>query len=171
MTIKKVFEGSVNYIQILDKDGIVDINYDPKLSEEEIKKMYMLMVLARKWDKKNIALQRTGRMFTYAPLEGQEAIQVAAGLAMEKEDWIFPSYRESFIYYMRGVPLSQVDLAWKGIEEGLKLDPKLKCFPYAIPIGTQQPQAVGAGYAMKMKKQGRCPCSWRRRLNKRRGIP
>ena len=153
MPITRVFEGSVDHIQILDKDGTIDVNYDPHLSEEIIKAMYISMVLARKWDRKNIALQRTGRMYTYAPLEGQEAIQVGAGIALEKEDWVFPSYRESFIYHIRGVPLSKIDLAWKGIEEGLALDPKFRCFPYAIPIGTQHPQAVGAGYAIKKREE------------------
>ncbi|MBN1170223.1 pyruvate dehydrogenase (acetyl-transferring) E1 component subunit alpha [Candidatus Micrarchaeota archaeon] len=151
MPISRVFEGSVDYIQILDRYGTADINYDPNFSEEMLKRMYIFMVLARRWDKKNIALQRTGRMYTYAPLEGQEAIQVGATLALEKEDWAYPSYRESMIYHMRGIPLSLVDLCWKGIEEGLKIDPKWKCFPYVIPIGTQLPQAVGAGYALQKR--------------------
>jgi len=153
MPIKRVFEGSVDYLQILDKDGNVDPKLEPKLPDETLKKMYRLMFLARKWDKKNLALQRTGRMYTYAPLEGQEAIQVGAGLALEKDDWAFPTYRESFLYYMRGIPLSTIDLTWKGIEEGLQLDPQYRCFPYAIPIGTQLPYATGAGYALKMKKE------------------
>lgn len=153
MPVKRVFEGSVDHIQVLDKDGNVDPKLEKKISDETLKQMYRMMLLARKWDKKNLALQRTGRMYTYAPLEGQEAIQIGAALALEKEDWAFPTYRESFLYYVRGIPLSTIDLTWKGIEEGLKLDPKYRCFPYAIPIGTQLPYATGAGYALKMKKE------------------
>ena len=40
--------------------------------------MFESMLKMRMWDRKNIALQRTGRMYTYAPIEGQEAI--SAGL-------------------------------------------------------------------------------------------
>ncbi len=153
MPVKKVFEGTVDYIQILDKNGDIDKKLEPELPGKTLKEMYRLMVLARRWDKKNVALQRTGRMYTYAPLEGQEAIQVGAGLAVEAQDWLFPTYRESFLYYMRGIPLSTIDLAWKGIEEGLKLDPKHRCFPSTIPIGTQLPYGTGAGYAVKMREK------------------
>ncbi len=151
MPIKKVFEGSVDYFQILDKDGKPDKKLEPDLPKEMLEKMYRLMVLARKWDKKCIALQRTGRMNVYAPLEGQEAIAVGACLALEKNDWLFPSYRESFMYHIRGVPLWQIDVGWKGMEDGLIMDPSLRCFPFAIPVGTQHPHATGAGYALKMK--------------------
>ncbi len=153
MPIERVFEGNVDYVQILDKDGKVDKKLEPKLSEDLLMKMYRYMVFARAWDRKCLALQRTGRMYTYAPLEGQEAIQVGAGLAIDEKDWIFPTYRESFLYHMRGVPLWRINVAWKGIEEGLKLEKKLRSFPYAIPIGTQHPIAAGAAQAMKMKKE------------------
>ncbi len=153
MPIEKVFEGSVDYVQILDKDGKVDRKLEPKLSEKLLTDMYRNMVLARKWDRKCLALQRTGRMYTYAPLEGQEAIQVGAGHAVDDKDWVFPTYRESFLYYMRGAPLWMLNVGWKGMEDGLKLDKKLRAFPYAVPIGTQHPIATGAGYALKMKKE------------------
>ena len=61
-------------------------------------------------------------MYTYAPLEGQEAISVGMAFAMRKEDWFFPTYRESFVYHVRGLPLDVVNLGWMGMEEGLKLD-------------------------------------------------
>jgi pyruvate dehydrogenase E1 component alpha subunit len=153
MPMKKVFEGSVDYIQILDKNGKVDKKLEPEIPEETLISMYRYMVLARKWDKKCLALQRTGRMYTYAPLEGQEAIQVGATLVMDKKDWSFPTYRESFVYHMRGAPLWLLNVGWKGIEDGLKLDKELRCFPYAVPIGTQHPMATGAAYAVKMKKE------------------
>ncbi|MFH1785121.1 MAG: pyruvate dehydrogenase (acetyl-transferring) E1 component subunit alpha [Candidatus Micrarchaeota archaeon] len=151
MSIQKVFEGSVDYLQIIDKEGNSDESLDPKLSNELLDKMYRLMYLARIWDKKCIALQRTGRMYTYPPLEGQEAISVGITLAMEKDDWFFPTYRESFGYYIRGVPLETINIGWMGIEDGLKLDKNVKSFPHAIPIGTQYTHAVGAAHALKMK--------------------
>ncbi len=153
MPLKKVFEGSVDYLQVLDKDGKVDSRYEPKLPDETLRDMYRYMVFARMWDRKCLALQRTGRMYTYAPLEGQEATLVGSGLALDKDDWVFPTYRESFLYHMKGIPLWQVNTSWKGIEEGLKLDKKFRSFPYAIPIGTQLPYATGAGYALKMSKE------------------
>ncbi|HSB46458.1 MAG TPA: pyruvate dehydrogenase (acetyl-transferring) E1 component subunit alpha [Candidatus Bilamarchaeum sp.] len=153
MPIKRVFEGSVDYLQVLDKDGNVDAKLEPKIPRELLEKMYRLMVLARAWDRKCLALQRTGRMYTYAPLEGQEAIIVGSGLASEMTDWFFPTYRESFLYHIRGAPLYSLNIGWMGWEEGLKLDKKLCAFPLAIPIATQFAHAVGGAYSLKMHGQ------------------
>ncbi|MFH1520575.1 MAG: pyruvate dehydrogenase (acetyl-transferring) E1 component subunit alpha [Candidatus Micrarchaeota archaeon] len=158
MPIKQVFQGKVNYLQILDKEGNLDPTLDPKLSNELLDKMYRSMILARMWDKKCIALQRTGRMYTYPPLEGQEAVIVGALLALGKEDWFFPTYRESFGYYLRGIPLDMINIGWMGIEDGLKLDRKTNSFPYAIPIGTQLTHATGAAYVLKTKKSAVLAC-------------
>lgn len=152
MPMKTVFEGKINFLQILDKDGKADKSLDPNLPKETLDKMYRLMVLARIWDRKNVALQRTGRMFTYAPVEGQEAIVVGSGLAISKDEWVFPTYRETFLYHIRGAPLDRVNLGWMGYEDGLKLDKKMNSFPLAIPIGTQLVHAVGAAYALRMQK-------------------
>ena len=152
MSITKVFEGKTEYVQILDKDGKVDKKLEPKISADVLMSMYRHMVLLRAWDKKCLALQRTGRMYTYAPAEGQEAIVVGSGLALGAQDWIFPTYRESYLYYIRGASLDSINLAWMGYEDGLKVDPKLHAFPVAIPIATQYAHATGAGYALKLKK-------------------
>jgi len=138
-------------MQVLDKDGKADAMLEPKLPKETLDRMYRSMVLARVWDKKCVALQRTGRMFTYAPLEGQEAIGVGVVAAALREDWLFPTYRESFIYHLRGGPLEQVNLNWMGVEEGLKLDRSARIFPYAVPISSHLPHAVGAAYALRQK--------------------
>lgn len=152
-----VYEGKVEYLQILDKDGKVDAELDPGLPNELLDRMYRLMVLGRLWDHKCMMLQRTGRMFTYAPLEGQEAIAVGSVLASKPEDWLFPTYREWFVYHLRGGPLHMVDMTWMGMEEGMKLDRNLRVFPYAIPIASHLPHAVGAAYALRMKGE-KCAC-------------
>lgn len=150
MPIKRVYEGSVDYLQILDKDGKVDKSLEPKIPPETLDSMYRNMVIARAWDRKNIALQRTGRMYTYAPLEGQEAIAIGATLAADPKDWLFPTYREAgIVYHMRGYPLYRSTLVWMGVEEGLKIGKQFRCFPLAIPISTQLPHAVGAAYALR----------------------
>jgi pyruvate dehydrogenase E1 component alpha subunit len=151
MPIKRVYEGSVDHLQILDKDGKVDSKLEPKLPNELLEKMYRYMVLARKWDRKCLALQRTGRMYTYAPVEGQEAIVIGSGSALTDQDWIFPTYRETFLFHMRGAPLWKINLAWKGHEEGFKVDPKMRIWPACVPIATQYPYATGAAYALKAR--------------------
>ncbi len=152
MPISTSFEGRVESMSILDKDGKADRSLEPKLDDAMLERMYSLMVLGRTWDKKCLALQRTGRMYTFPPLEGQEAICVGATLASSPRDWLFPTYREaSLVYHMRGHPAYMSNLMWMGLEEGLRLEPKTRCFPYATPIATQLPHAVGAAYALRMK--------------------
>jgi len=152
MPITRAFEGSVDYLQILDKDGNVDKALEPKIDDTTLVSMYKGMVLARIWDHKYMALQRTGRMYTYPPIEGQEAIAIGVTLACKSEDWLFPTYREaSIVYHLRGHPAYQNILIWMGLEEGLRLDKSIRCFPYATPIGTQLPHAVGAAFALRSK--------------------
>lgn len=77
---------SVEYFQTLDENGNVDQNLMPQLSEDQIKEMYHLMKLTRQFDEKLFALQRSGKIGTYAQVKGQEACQIGSGMALQKED-------------------------------------------------------------------------------------
>ncbi len=61
------------------------------------------MVRTRIFDKKAIALQRTGKMGTYAPINGQEAISTAIGYALSKEDLFIPYYRDYAAQFQRAL--------------------------------------------------------------------
>ncbi|NIA25496.1 MAG: pyruvate dehydrogenase (acetyl-transferring) E1 component subunit alpha [Gammaproteobacteria bacterium] len=131
--------------QILDPDGAF-IGPDPNLSDELLTDMYRHMVLARRFDRKAVALQRQGRMGTYAPLEGEEAAQVASALALGPNDWVYPSYREHGTQLVRGVPISTLLAYWRGL-------PNVEWDPYryrvqmdAVPIASHLPHAVGHAY-------------------------
>src|SRR3977135_3749161 len=58
-------------------------------------RLYRAMVLVRAFDVKAVALQRTGRLGTYAASLGQEAVSVGAASAMRNEDVLLPSYRDN----------------------------------------------------------------------------
>ena len=47
------------------------------------RRLYRAMVFARTYDRKWTALQKQGRLATYAPFEGQEAAQVGSAAALE----------------------------------------------------------------------------------------
>ena len=81
--------------QFLDPQGNwISENHQELLTEERTKEFYQHMTLIRTFDRKAISLQRQGRIGTYAPFEGQEASQVGSALALNKKDWIFPTYRD-----------------------------------------------------------------------------
>lgn len=140
--------------QILDENGnVVNGSLMPKLSDDEIKKMYYYMVLARKWDEIAWDLQREGRLLTFAPLTGQEASQVGSAYAMEKSDWLFPMYRSNAAIILRGMPMEMLFQYWTGDERGLKIPDDLNIFTLAIPVGTHIPHAVGFAWGMKLQKK------------------
>ena len=85
--------GRYETLRIIDPDGDL-VEADPGLDPELYQTMYRNMVLARELDRRMLALQRQGRIGTYAMLEGQEAVQIGSALALEPDDFVFPSYRE-----------------------------------------------------------------------------
>ena len=74
------------------------------VGEQELLALYRSMVLLRTYDERSVVYHRQGRIGTYAIYWGHEAIQAGAVHALEDEDWIFPSYRESAIGLLRGMP-------------------------------------------------------------------
>ncbi|WP_236588313.1 pyruvate dehydrogenase (acetyl-transferring) E1 component subunit alpha [Tumebacillus amylolyticus] len=121
------------------------------LSNELLLDMYRSMILVRHFDRRAVHLQRTGRLGTYAPLEGQEAAQVGCGYALDKRDWLFPTYREHGVSIVHGLPMSTIFLYWNGRPEGCVPPEGVNIFPVSVPIATQVPHAVGAAWASKLK--------------------
>jgi len=149
-----VKENKINFdmFQILNEDGkIVNTKEMPQLRNDDIKKMYELMVLARVFDDTALKLQREGRMLTYASLQGQEASQIGSALAFEKDDWFVPSYRENGVFITRGYPMDMLYQYWAGDERGMKIPDDINALPVAIPVGTQVPHAVGIAWAQKLQ--------------------
>tara|TARA_Y100000310_G_scaffold336884_1_gene422557 strand:+ start:1328 stop:2395 length:1068 start_codon:yes stop_codon:yes gene_type:complete len=144
------------YLQILDVNGnVVNSSLDPKLPSTTLKKMYEVMMLTKLADEKALALQRSGRMGTFAQSRGQEA-QVGAGFAMEKKDWLIPSFRETGVQLVREWPLENFYLVFMGCEEGSKAPKGVNNFPVAVPVGSQMLHAVGLAWASKLKKEKVC---------------
>jgi pyruvate dehydrogenase E1 component alpha subunit len=153
MVRKTVFKGSVDYLQILDEKGNIDKTQDPKLKTDMLKSMFEWMLYTRAYDIKAVNLQRQGRMGTYGPVLGQEELGVGAALALKKQDWACPTYREGQVLLIQGVPLENIYLIWKGNEIGMKAFKENNCYPFAVPIASHLPQTVGIAYALKQKKK------------------
>src|SRR5689334_76186 len=134
----------VRHLGILDEKGNVDQELMPPLSNEEIWRMYEMMVLARTYDERAVALQREGRIGTYPPIVGQEASQIGSAFAIEPTDWVFPSFREMGMHLTLGFPIPQLLQYWTGDERAQKVPPQLNIFPFCVAVGSQIPHAVGA---------------------------
>ncbi len=124
-------------------------------NKELVVSLYRAMVLARTFDLKAVALQRTGRLGTYATSLGQEAVALGIASAMQQQDVLFPSYRDNAALLWRGVSMEDILLFWGGDERGNRWSGPARDFPLCIPVGSQAAHAAGAAYAFRYRKQGR----------------
>ena len=109
----------IDYLRCLDRNGAV-VGALPNAAEdpEFAKRLYRALIRARSFDAKAIALQRTGRLGTFASALGQEAVSLGAASAMRPEDVFVPSFREHAGQLWRGVSLLELFLYWGGDERG-----------------------------------------------------
>jgi len=149
-TIAAKFE--IKWLQILDENGKADKALMPKLSNEQILKMYEHMQTSRTFDEMLFKLQREGRVLTFAPGKGQEAAQVGSVMAMDKEDWIAPAFRENTAMITRGLPMEKIIQYWGGDERGNDMV-KDKVLPVAIPVSGHLTYSVGFAWALKAQKK------------------
>lgn len=117
--------------------------------------LYRIMVQTRLFDKKAIALQRTGKMGTYAPINGQEAISTAIGHAMHKDDLLIPYYRDYAAQFQRGVKMSEILAYWGGDERGSQFAAQANDLPICVPIASQCLHASGVAFAFKYRNEAR----------------
>ena len=121
----------------------------------ELVALYRAMVLARAFDAKAVALQRTGRLGTFPSALGQEAVAVGIAAAMRKGDVFLPSFREHGAQLWRGVSLVELFLFWGGDERGSDFAEVREDFPICVPVATHAPHAVGVALAFKLRHQQR----------------
>src|SRR5260370_5128016 len=117
--------------------------------------LYRGMVLTRTFDLKAVALQRTGRLGTYAVSLGQEAVSIGVASAMREEDVLLPSYRDNAALLWRGVKVEEILLYWGGDERGNRSSGPPHDFPFCVPVGSQAPHAAGVAYAFRLRKEPR----------------
>ncbi|MDP7260608.1 MAG: pyruvate dehydrogenase (acetyl-transferring) E1 component subunit alpha [archaeon] len=146
----KPLDGQV--YQVLDKNGKI-VGDEPKLSDEQLKEMYFYMLYTRISDEKAVSLQRQGRMLTFAPVAGHEALHIGSAFALDKEDWVVPAFRETGIYLVRGMELHNIYLYWKGSEEGAVLPDGINMLPVSIPVGSQTLHGAGIGWAQALNEE------------------
>ena len=141
-------------LRVLEDGGEARAGLDPGLPDAELRRIYERMVRTRTADAKALKLQRQGRLGTYPPSRGHEAIQVGLASAMSRGDWFFPYFRDLGMYITLGYPLADYYHLWMGNEAGLRTPDGLNIAPIAIPVGSQIPQAVGAGMAVNYRNLG-----------------
>jgi 2-oxoisovalerate dehydrogenase E1 component alpha subunit len=147
---------------VLDLDGRVDPDCDPRLDVALVRRIYDAMVRTRLIDLRLLKLQRQGRIGFHVGSEGEEAAIIASCAALRDEDWIFPCYREAGAALYRGLDLQvYIDNMYgnaNDVVKGRQMPDHLTARSVhfgsiTAPIGTQITQAVGFAWAAKLKRE------------------
>lgn len=125
------------------------------LTLEEMRSLYAEMVEARAYDRKAMAMQRQGRLATYAPFEGQEAAQIGAAAALRPDDWVAGTYRDAALMWRAGYPWSLLIAGRTGDERGGRPPEGVNILPPSITVGGHMIHAVGVAWAEKLKGSDR----------------
>lgn len=134
------------------------------LSDEKVLDMYETMLLARRIDERMWLLNRAGKIPFVISCQGQEAAQVGAAFALDKEkDYILPYYRDMGIVLTFGMTARDLMLSGFAKAEdpnsGGRQMPghfgqkKNRIVTGSSPVTTQVPHAVGIALAGKMEKK------------------
>src|SRR5215212_1521486 len=141
-------EGGLRRI-IGDGEGVPDGEVEG-LTDHDLIELYRGMVLMRTYDERSVVYHRQGRIGTYAIYWNHEAMQVGSAYALGDDDWIFPSYRESAIGLLRGMPAAIILSWWRGHPAGWWNPADYNVASICVPIGTHVPHAAGLAWGKKL---------------------
>ena len=156
-------------VRVLEFDGTAAGAWNPGLNADKLRAMLRYMMLVRAFDDRMFRAQRQGKTSFYMKSTGEEAISVAAAMALYRGDMCFPSYRQQGILITRDYPLidmmnqiysneldpmkgRQLPVMYSSREHGF--------FSISGNLATQYIQAVGWAMASAMKRDTRIAAGW-----------
>jgi 2-oxoisovalerate dehydrogenase E1 component alpha subunit len=156
-------------IRVLDEDGRAGGAWNPRLTADQLRAMLRHMALLRAFDERMFRAQRQGKTSFYMKSSGEEAVSVAAAMALASDDMCFPSYRQQGILLTRGYSLVEM-MNQIYSNKGDKLQGKQLPIMYSAKdygffsisgnLTTQYPQAVGWAMASAAKGDTRIAATW-----------
>jgi len=156
-------------VRVLDDEGNASGEWDPRLSADELRLGLEHMVRLRIFDDRMMKMQRTGLLSFYMRSFGEEAVAIAQTMALEEQDWIFPTYRQPGAQFVRGRSMVSMICHCIGNEEdNIKGRQMPVHYSYrdgrfisvSSPVGTQFSQAVGVALASRYKGLDEVTITW-----------
>ncbi len=147
--------------QVLDPDGNV-VGAMPDVPAEDQRRLFRHLLKMRTLDQRMLSLQRQGRIGFYGMATGQEASVTGSAYPLEPGDWIFHALRETGVCLWRGTTIREIVCQLIGnsgdVLGGRQMpmhfsDRKVNSVAWSSVIATQLPQAVGAAWAAKLRKE------------------
>jgi 2-oxoisovalerate dehydrogenase E1 component alpha subunit len=156
-------------VRVLDDSHHAVGAWHPHLDPHELQVGLRHMVLTRVFDDRMVRTQRQGKLSFYMKSTGEEAVAVAAGMALQPGDMLFPAYRQQGLQVVRGQPM--VDLMCQLLSnsrdmcKGRQLpvmyhSAKARLFSISGNLATQFPQAVGWAMAAAIKGEDNIAATW-----------
>ena len=160
---------AVGLIRVLDDEHVAHGEWNPNLDEETLLKGLEHMMRLRIFDDRMIKMQRTGLLSFYMRSFGEEAIAIAQTMALEEQDWLFPSYRQPGAQFVRGRDMVSMICHCIGNTEDNVRGRQMpvhytwkegRFISISSPVGTQFPQAVGVAMASAYRGLDEVCISW-----------
>ncbi|HVJ20357.1 MAG TPA: pyruvate dehydrogenase (acetyl-transferring) E1 component subunit alpha [Polyangiaceae bacterium] len=152
-------ESPAEIVSVLKSDGTLDPRHDPKLTGEDVVRLYRSMVETRLIDERMVQLQRQGRIGFHVGSLGEEAAVIGSAFAMRQSDWLFPCYREFGAALMRGLPFQKLLDNMFGNANDTVRGRQMPCHytsravgwaSISSPVGTQITHGVGYSWGAKI---------------------
>ena len=156
-------------VRVLDDEHRAVGPWQPKVEPQELQTGLRHMLLTRVFDERMQRVQRQGKISFYMKSTGEEAVSIAAAMALRPDDMLFPSYRTQGLHIARGTNvvdlmcqcLSNTRDMCKGRQMPVFYHSKSRnIFSVSGNVTTQFPQAVGWAMAAAIKGEDRLAASW-----------
>jgi 2-oxoisovalerate dehydrogenase E1 component len=141
------------------------MNFNRKnYSDEILLDLYKGLLKPRMIEEKMLLLLRQGKISKWFSAYGQEAISVGVALALDQDEWMFPSHRNLGIFTSRNVPFEKLFAQWqgkysgfsKGRERSFHFGTKEYCIGAMIShMAAHLPVAEGVALANTIKGEGK----------------
>ena len=156
-------------VRVLNDNHEAKGEWNPNLKSEELKIGLEHMLRLRIFDERMMKMQRTGKLSFYMRSYGEEAIAIAQTMALENQDWLFPTYRQPGAQFVRGRDMVSMIRHCIGNEEDNVKGRQMpvhytyregRYISVSSPVGTQFSQAIGVALASKYKELDEVTITW-----------
>ncbi|MDX3911774.1 MAG: thiamine pyrophosphate-dependent enzyme [Sphingobium sp.] len=156
-------------IRVLNDAGVPEGDWNPQLQPDTLRRGLRAMMLTRAYDERMVRVQRQGKSSFYMKSTGEEAVAVAAAMALDRDDMCFPTYRQQGLLVARDWPLrDMMNQVYSNSGDRLKgrqmpvfySSREAGFFSISGNLGTQYSQAVGWAMASAACNDSRIASAW-----------
>jgi 2-oxoisovalerate dehydrogenase E1 component alpha subunit len=168
-TVEETRPLAESLVRVLDDAGRAKGPWDPHLDAAELVRALRYMLLTRAMDDRLRRAQRQGQVSFYMQSMGEEAVSVAAAMALRAGDMLFPTYRNQGLHIARDRQvidlmcqcLSNMHDMCKGRQMPVMYHWREgNIFSISGNLATQLPQAVGWAMAAAIKREDHIASAW-----------